>query len=311
MAKTPAAERARRLIAVLGNLRNNEQRPLEELARSVGATPAEFAEDVSTLSMCGLAPYDPSGLVPVMVDGDTVLTFGEMPALRGPVRLSATEANALAAALQAAGIAVDDPLVTDLLSSSATSFDPVELESLVRAGAASDASVFEQLSQGLQHRLVVEIEYAKPEEPMSSARAVEPLALFAERGVWYVVSWCRSARAVRTFRLDRIRAARATDEGFQPREDAALAKTTAFDPAGLPLARLRFRDAAEYIEREWPGARPASADAAGGAIVEVPFAGQTWITRKVVARLGAVEVLDPPELRASVASLAAEVAASL
>lgn len=310
MAKTPAAEKARRLIALLGVLGSSERHSLEDLALRTGTAPDELADDLVTLSMCGLAPYDPWVLVPVMVDGDTVETFGEIPALRGPVRLSAAEANALAAALQAAGLAADDPLVTELLASSASAFDAAELERVVRAGGTADSNIFEHVTSALQEHLVLGIEYAKPDEPDTTERLIEPLSLFAERGVWYTIAWCRSAGAIRTFRLDRIRSARSTAEKFPPRSDASLAQPIAFDPAGLPSARLRFTDAADFVEREWPGARLVSAED-GGALVEVPFGGHAWIARRVVARSGGVEVLGPEELRASVAALSREIASAL
>jgi predicted DNA-binding transcriptional regulator YafY len=110
---------------------------------------------------------------------------------------------------------------------------------------------------------------------------------------------------MRTFRIDRVRGADVTGEEFElvasVSPDTAV---TAFAPEGLPVARLRFSAGEPFVEREWPGGRVVSEEPDGATIAEVPFAGTGWIARRVVARLGAVEVLEPAEIRAAVAEIA-------
>ena len=93
------------------------------MAAEIGSSPAELAEDLTTLSMCGIAPYSPWELVPVAIEGDRVEVFGAVPAMRGPVRLSLSEAEALSAALSAAGFSADDPLNAKLAAASNASLD--------------------------------------------------------------------------------------------------------------------------------------------------------------------------------------------
>jgi proteasome accessory factor C len=143
-------------------------------------------------------------------------------------------------------------------------------------------------------------------------RSVEPLQLFADRGAWYLSAWCRKAGAYRTFRVDRVRGVERAGELFDAtaRGDAALA-LRAFSAEGLPVARLLFSAGEEFSEREWPGARLADESGDGSLQVDVPFAGTDWIARRVVARLGAVEVLEPASVRDVVAALAREELARL
>ncbi|HSK47612.1 MAG TPA: WYL domain-containing protein [Coriobacteriia bacterium] len=307
MAKTPSDARARRLIALLGQLQSDTRLSLSALAEQLGATPAELATDIETLSFCGVAPYDPYALVPIFVDGDTVEVFGEVPALRGPVRLSAREAGALAAALQAAGLASDDPLTSRLLGSASASFDAAELEHVVRAaGTVHDRGVYEQLARRVQEREVVQLEYVSAAQDRPSCREVEPLALFAERGAWYLTAWCRSAGAWRTFRVDRVRSVTPTGEHFdveQGQKDSAPLR--AFEPGGLPRARVSFAPGAGFSAREWPGAEVEAQEGDGTLIVSVPYAGTAWIARMIVAQLGQAEVIEPAEVRSAVGDLAA------
>ena len=284
---------------------------LSELAAEVGSSPAELAGDLTTLSMCGVAPYTPWELVPLSIEGDRVEVFGAVPAMRGPVRLSLAEAEALSAALSAAGFSADDPLNRKLAAASSASLDARELSRTLHTETARhDVGVFEALAAATRDHEAVVLDYQRDGATAPRERTVEPLQLLADRGAWYLSAWCREAGEFRTFRIDRIRGIRQTGERFDPgsRGVSGLG-SAAFLPEGLPVALLRFAGDEGYIEREWPGSRPVECPEAGVKLVEVPFAGTDWIARRVVARLGRVEVLEPPAVRAAVAALARDLAA--
>jgi proteasome accessory factor C len=281
---------------------------LSALAAELDTTAAELAADIETLSLCGIAPYSPTELVPVYIEDDFLVVWDSIPAIRAPVRLSPAEASALAAALAAAGFAADDPLVAKLLTASSAAFDAEELSRMLRTGATThDPATFEALAAGVSAGEVLAITYQRDGASEPSVRTVEPLQLFADRGVWYLAAWCRKAGAYRTFRVDRIRGVEPMGELFDPAgRDATGLSLEAFSADGLPVARLRFSAGEEFSQREWPGGRVAEEGADGSLIAEVPFAGTDWLARHVVARLGSVEVLEPREMRRAVASLAAE-----
>lgn len=308
MAKASAADRARRTIALLGQLAPHSRTPIDALARQVGATPAELAEDIVALSMCGVWPYDPYELFPVDIEGRDVVVYGEMPAIRGPVRLSTSEAAALAAALQTAGFSADDPLTARLLEAASAGFSASELESTIRSSFRThDRTVYESLAGAVTNRSVLRIEHAKPGEEASTCREIEPVALFTERGAWYVTAWCRDSVAWRTFRVDRIRCASATGEHFEPRADPERSDE-AFSADGLPTATLRFAPGARFDVREWPGGRVTAQDEDGSLTVTVPYGGTTWLARRVAARLGSVEVMAPADIREAVRAAASDAA---
>jgi len=307
MAKGPStSERARRVIALLGQLAPDTRISIADLAAEVGASQAQLAADLETLAMCGVAPYDPGDLMPLLIEDGMVEVWGELPAVRGPVRLSAAEARALAAALQAAGIGAGDPLAERLLDAAASGgFDAADLERTVRAASsAHETEVFESLAQALDSSSVVTLAYVRGGSEEATCRDVEPLALFAERGAWYLTGWCRKVGAWRTFRVDRIREATVSGDSFDPSVHGAPALGSAFDTAGLPCARLRFAPGEVFSDREWPGAHVLHTDEDGATIVDVPFGGTDWIARRVVARLGTVVVLEPSGLRQAVRELA-------
>lgn len=307
MPRTPGADRTRRIVALLGMLKPDTRIAISELAAAVGASEAELASDLETLSMCGVAPYDPGCLVPLFVDEGFVEVYGELPANLGSVRLSQAEASAVAEALQAAGFSADDELTARLLAAAASAhFDAAELERTIRTAAASHAGeVYAALAQASANGAIVRIEYSSGGTGAPHAREVEPAALFLERDAWYLVAWCRSAGAWRTFRLDRIVSAGLTGETFEPGEHGPVPDSrVAFDTSGLPTARLRFAADEPFHEREWPGSKLVAEDADGSAEAEVPYAGTAWIARRVVSRLGRVEAVAPEEVREAVSDLA-------
>lgn len=307
-----AAERAQRLLALLGQLTPDARLRVSDLAAEIGATEEELAADLETLAVCGVAPYDPDTLVPVFVEDGWVEVWGDLPAVQGPIRLSAAEAGALAAALQAAGFGASDPLTARLIEAAAsTAFDAEDLAATLQAASTGhDAGIFETLSLAAAQRDVVAIDYVKASSEEVSHRDVEPVALYLERGAWYLTAWCRSARDWRTFRIDRIRTATPCGSRFEERlaEDVPA---TAFAAVGLPVARLVFAAGEQFTDREWPGAHVAEKLADGSVAVDIPYAGTDWIARQIVARLGGVTVVSPPEVRARVAALAAEELARL
>ncbi len=309
--KASTSERARRTIALLGHLKPDTRIPLEDLARLVGTSASDLAQDLTALSMCGVWPYDPYALFPVVIEGSDVVVFGDMPALRGPVRLSASEASALATALQAVGFDAADPLTSRLLAAASAGFDAASVENSLRSMIAThDRGVYETLAKAVEDHVVVAIEHMRPGGEESTTREIEPVALFTERSAWYVTAWCRLSGSWRTFRVDRIRSSVATNERFAARARSSDA-SGAFTAEGLPLARLRFSPGVPFIPREWPGGRVVEQETDGSLIAEVPYAGTPWIARRILARVGVVEAVGPPEVRTAVRDLAERTAREL
>lgn len=287
---------------LIGMLKPGTEVPLSELAGALGVSVSQVASDLEMLSMCGIAPYSPGDLVPLYVEGDTVNIYGAMPALDRRVRLSTTEARALAAALQAAGRDSGDPLVKRLLQAASDVADPREIERVVRAATGADPGIHATLAGAARRSEAVRITYQAGSTEALTERVIEPTALLNERGVWYVEAFCRMAGAMRTFRIDRVRDAMPTGELFEP--GSVTVPGSALPTEGLPRAVVRLDRGVEVPEREWPGLRIVSEDASG-TLVEVPYAGTGWIARQVTSLLGAARVLEPAEVREAIARLAA------
>lgn len=303
MPRTTAATRARRLLAILHLLERDTELSLPAIAETIGATPEETVADLELLSCCGIGVLD-DRLVPLYVEDDarTVVVFGELPALDRAVRLSGSEAQALSAALQAAGYPADDPMAIKLLEAASPNVDAREIGRVVRAAASPAGATLRTLSLALEESRAVKIAYHGVGREETVERVVEPLVLLNERGSWYLEAYCRSAGSLRTFRVDRIRSAEVLDEAITERRPSPTCAS--FSSAGLPVALVRFSSGEPVSDREWPGMRVVECDPDGWTTVEVPYAGTGWIARQVAAQLGRAEVIEPPEVRQAVADLA-------
>ncbi len=307
MAPRPStAERARRMLALLPHLRDRGTMPLADLASAVGSDAVSLAEDLTTLSLCGADERDPMALVAVYVEDGAAVVWGDLPALERPVRLTAAEARALLAALDALGVALDGDLSGRLAGIAETGFDADALARTVRAAASPGgiAHTHALLATCATAGRCARIVYTPQGASEAGPRLVEPWRLFFSRGAWYLHAFSIDADAERTYRLDRISGVEPAAGSFTPPSDLPDAIDSAPDPALLPRAEIVFaHDAPDLTERDWPGAtfdrRPD-----GTVVASVPYAGTGWIARKVAARLGDAVVTGPDAVRTSVGAIA-------
>jgi predicted DNA-binding transcriptional regulator YafY len=166
----------------------------------------------------------------------------------------------------------------------------------------AEEGLVKTLASGAERRRLVEIEYLKEGDDTPSVRFVEPYSFERELPHWRVHTWDRTADGPRTYRLDRMRSARLTDEGFEPR--------VGFDPSYMTeprIARLWHSPAIARwkVER---GARPLTDHAA---LAELPFKTEEWLLSEVLADRGETVVLEPAALRRTVARRAKELGTEL
>lgn len=295
-----SATRAQRLLALLPMLKRGETIRLSELAAAVGSQPAEVAADLATLSMCGVPPFTPYDMIDLAIDGDTVTVYADAPGMDRPLRLTLGEARALGAALDAAGHEDDSPLREKLRMLASRETSLADLEHTVRASAAPGglAQTYSLLATAADQHEKVLIAYYTGSTGQVSERTIQPWALVNRLGVWYVVAFCEAVAEERVFRLDRIFDVQPLGETFTPPGSVHVSVTP--EGEGLPTATVRFAPGAAVPDTDaWPGST-AELCADGSTLVTVPYQTTAWIVRRVMAYLGAAEVVEPPELRTAV-----------
>lgn len=306
MAEPSAADRARRLLTLLPFLRERRTIPLAELAAAVGSDEGSVADDLTVLSLCGGDERDPNQLIGVYVEEGAAHVFADLPALDRPVRLTPAEARALTTALQTVGLDADSTLVRSLREFAAHEIGADDLAATVRSAVShgGQAAVIAALEVAAERGVAVRVRYASSRSGEETARTLHPYALYRWRDAWYLIAFCENVAEQRTFRVDRITAVEMTDRRFERPSDLSTSAIPLPELDALPIATVRFSgDAPDLSEREWPGAT-FEAHEDGSVIAQVPYAGTSWIARKVAARLGEAEVIAPPEVRTAVAEAA-------
>jgi proteasome accessory factor BC len=237
-------------------------------------------------------------------DGDVVRVDKELygDVFRRPPKLTPLEARAIRLAIEYVGPTIAAEAHTPLKrvrKKLEETFGRFDLAATPEPRVALDEEAHVKvLSEAAEKRRVVEIEYLKEGEDSPSLRLVEPYTIERELPVWRVHTWDRTVDGARTFRLDRMRSARLTDERFEPREG--------FDPSYLRnprVARLHHSSAIARWKLE-RGARPLTD---GSAIADVPYKTEEWLVSEVFADRGETVVLEPQRLRDVIAKRARRV----
>jgi predicted DNA-binding transcriptional regulator YafY len=231
-------------------------------------------------------------------DGDVVRVDKELygDVFRRPPKLTPLEARAIRLAIEYVGPTIAADAHTQLKRvrrKLEETFGRFDLAATPEPRDASDEeALVKVLSEAVEKRLVVELEYLKEGDDTPSVRRVEPYTIERELPVWRVHTWDRSVDAARTFRLDRMRSAQLTEESFEPRDG--------FDPSYLRNPRVARLLHSPAVAR-WKLERGARALTDGSAVADVPYKTEEWLLSEVLADRGETVVLEPQRLRDLVA----------
>jgi proteasome accessory factor BC len=294
------------LLAACGEERDAEIPADELLERFPSIPPDELEEHLSLLNLVNFGGgcytvYAELGDGSVHVDkelwGDT---------FRAAPRLTPLEARAIRLALEYVGpmIAADahTPL-SRVRKKLEETFGQFELARTPEPQAGTEeVDLVSQLARGMRERRLVEIEYQKEADSEPSTRLVEPYSLERQLPNWYVHTWDRTSDGARSFRLDRMRSAKLTRERFEAREG--------FEPTRLRDARTAKLLYDEEIAR-WAVERGARLLADGSALREIPVGSDEWLESELLSLRGEAVLLEPDELRCSIAARAKTLAKEL
>lgn len=325
---TSATARLSRLLHILPRAARDGGASISELARELGVNPATVHADVRQVQE--RAFYLPPGStsdIRIELEADRVRAFTTSQ-LQRPIRLSRTEALTLGLGLRLAALspsADPDPEAREALrrrleaglaavrdglaveqaeegAKPAADLARTWIEGYEAPGLAGDPSgVLDTLARAARDRTPCRIRYVKPAASEPEERTIHPYAVLPAEGHWYVTAHCCQADAVRHFRMDRI-AEVVLDGGtfdvpadFDPWDCFEGARVFRTDGAVEVLVRYGPRVArrvAEVEDGRWTDD--------GAYLVRHPVADDVWLVRLVLGYGGNAEVLEPPELRATV-----------
>jgi proteasome accessory factor BC len=303
-------ERFARLVTLAGLLINAAKQEtrleVDEVCRRLKLTPGELREDIDVLNVVnfGGGTY----VLYAEIDGDEIEVDSEPygDSFARPARLLPLEAKALVAAIDLFG----DHLPQAGLQSArekivaALGHDPSEEGLEIAPGGGDDADVARIVNEAIASRRVLELNYYKENEDQFTKRKVEPYRLENGREGWYVECYDLGKRAVRHFKLDRVKEAALGAKSFEPRPEVEeVAGVEGWMADGeMPAAEVArvwvSPDRARWLREE----RTVIEELADGSVVvEVPYAGTSWLVREILRGAGDLVVLEPEEARQAIA----------
>ena len=278
MARVSASDQLTRLLALPAWVAEHPGVTVAEAAKHFGVTPAVIERDVNTLWISGL----PGGMHGDLVDFDAAdfeagrLRLSEPLGLDRPVRLTRQEAISLLMALRVlADLLADDEAsapviastqqaVTALLSSVAATeisdarVDPGTVTSTgpgpAHAGRSSHASwILAVVRSALQDRRRLHLVYVSATDTPSE-RDVDPITLESDGSHITLVAWCLSAKAERSFRLDRITSVEVLDVPAVRHRTSRQRNQPDVDPSAeeRPRATLTLRPTGRWLAEQIP-----------------------------------------------------------
>jgi predicted DNA-binding transcriptional regulator YafY len=230
--------RTERLYAIAEELRaaGPRGRTSTWLARRLEVSTRTVKRDIEALLQAGVPLWAQAG-----PGGGYVL---DATRTLPPLNITGVEAAAIAvalAALPALPFAVD---ARSALSKVLAAMPPAERERAEEIASRlwlrapeppPRPAVARALDEAVRARRVIVLQYTG-RGGESTERAVEPAALAATGGHWYLLAWCRLRSGPRWFRTDRIRSAHLTGEPAPEHDTATLFGTP---PADAGPVRLR------------------------------------------------------------------------
>jgi predicted DNA-binding transcriptional regulator YafY len=176
---------------------------------------------------------------------------------------------------------------------------------------AGAREVLTRIQNALAQRRVLALSYATRGRDEVTRRDVEPLGLVFYSDYWHLIAYCRWRREVRDFRTDRIVELAVRASTFLPRGDFSLREYISGwgAPSDTLAVRVRFAlRAAERARRSWfGGPREEEADA-NGVVMSFAVSSLDWIGGWLLSFGTEAEVIEPAELRVSMAAQAAALA---
>jgi predicted DNA-binding transcriptional regulator YafY len=305
-----AAAQLKRILHVIPTLADDQDHPIEDVARLAGVDRKTIVKDLRSVAE---RFDDPGGFV----EGVAILIDPECVSVRTdhfhrPMRLTRRELAALELGLAMIRgerppdehRAIDNArkrlgaVVAQLPEDAERDLSDGRVGvPLVAAG--EDPAHRALLRSAIEEGLKVRLAYQKADAPAPTARTVCPHALVHASGMWYLVGHCDDS-GLRFFRMDRVHRVELLDERFEPGDLAAAAELPAgpmFRAEGAGTVTIRYSPAIARWIAERSG-RDVEAD--GSLTIEHPCADTDWAVRHVLQYGPDAEVLSPDAVRDAV-----------
>ena len=275
-------EKASRLLDLVPYLYANQGVSIEKVASDFNITREEVLSDLNTLWMCGESRFD---LIELEFESGFVY-IRNAQAINIVRSLSTQESLSIILGLELLKDELGDkrPDLISEIESIKSSLTP-GLSSVVAASPGIKASLIETIDIAINTRKDLQINYHSVAEDKYSSRLIVPIEKIRRDGHDFLIAFCTTADAKRSFRLDRISTAEVVDsEREVPKELVASSET-------MP-AKIKVHGNARHFTETF-----STFTDQGDGIFEVQVFSPRWLIREVIASGGELEILEPLNLR--------------
>jgi len=281
-----------RLLEIVYVLLRSKTVTAQELAERFGVSSRTIYRDIDTLSLSGIPVYTEKGkgggisLLPQFVLDKSILSDKEqadiLAALQSFSVVSPVETEQALTKLSAVfNRSVVDWLEVDFTGWSYTGGD-----------------VFHGLKEAILNRRVVSFDYYSTYGEKTSRRA-EPIQLWFKSRAWYVKCFCLTRRAVRLFKLTRVRELAVTDEPFETHDFSGAPEPEHNEPHERPDITIVLKIAPEMTYRVYDEFAESQVikQSDGSFCVTVTWPEDDWVYGTILSYGEYAEVLEPAALR--------------
>lgn len=293
-----------RLFEILYCLLERDGVTVRQLAERLEVSERTVRRDLDALSAAGVPVYAARGrgggvhLLPDFVLSKTLLSAREQDEI-----LSALQS------LRATGSGVESEVLTHLNGLfRRQAADWIDVDFSPWGGGAAARALFPRLKDAILERRLVSFDYFTS-GGTAGRRTVEPYRLCFKGMNWYLQGWCLTRRDFRVFRLSRIRRLSEEERTFLPRPAPPPLEEDGPAEPPLPVRAVTLRFAPELAFRVYDIFPPEeiAPEPDGGLLVRTRWPEGEWGVSFLLSFGGAVEVLDPPPLRAALRDAAADI----
>ena len=204
-----ATDRLQRLLALVPYVISREVVGLAETAAAFGVSENELVDDLNMLWCVELRSPDPYCPIDLSYEGGEIMV-SQAESMDRPLRLGTDEASALLIGLR---ILAELPGPQDRsalrrtiakLEAAAGEAAAASAQVAVHMDGRAPADVQAQVADAMRRGRRLHLSYYVPGRDEATERDVDPMRVLLVEGRTYLEAWCRSAEAVRLFRLDRV-----------------------------------------------------------------------------------------------------------
>lgn len=292
----PAGAQVSRLLALVPWLRRNRGISYAQAAKHFDVSVARLRQDLE-LAVC---TEFGSNLLTLDIDlwGETI-TVRDAQGMGAPLQLTRSEAISLVIGLrlltQVPGPHPRAAIENVSAKIEAAVGDAASVTRYLDVAPAADANTEQGAiaEKAVEESRALDLRYWSASRDEVSERTVDPIAILRTQGASYLEAWCRSAEAVRMFRIDRIEQATVRDEPANV-PDHVEGPSLTVSPRGAPGVALVEPSIAWWADQVPTTARVVRDD--GSALVALDIASEEWAIRTALGFGGRLVFAEPHEL---------------